>query len=81
MSDKASRAAGALFSNQLPRNLSKFAPNLNSTDLAGVRQSVYFTFTLPSDQQPEVIKAYVETIRAVFLMLVPAGGMASLCSL
>jgi hypothetical protein len=70
--------AGALFSNQLRNNL---PPGLDPAIAEAVVKSVTVIKTLPSEIQQSIIDAYVMSLHPVFIIGVPAGGLASLSSL
>ncbi|KAF8315117.1 ABC transporter [Clavulina sp. PMI_390] len=73
--------AGTIFANQLVVELHKYASGLDPTVADKVRQSVTYIFTLPVEEQAPVIQAYSRSVGFVFLMVIPAGILASLCGL
>ncbi|KAI5476421.1 MFS transporter, partial [Pseudohyphozyma bogoriensis] len=70
--------ASTIFSNKLHSALLEYAPN---APIEIVRNSVDAVKTLPADQKPGVIHAYVLALNLVFVIGVAAGGFASLSGL
>jgi len=73
--------AGSIFANQLVKELAHYAPNLSPDVVRGVRQSVTYIATLPLDEREAVISAYSRALGYAWLLSVPCGVLASLCSL
>jgi len=73
--------AGALFANQLSRNLHREVPQLSVEVSQALRASVSAISSLPVDIKDSVIKAYVESLDAVFIMGVPVGLLSTLSGL
>jgi len=73
--------AGALFANRLFSNLNKQVPMLSSELSQALRGSVTAIFTLPNGTKEAVIRAYCQSLNAVFLIGVPVGFLASFCGL
>ena len=73
--------AGAVFLNQLQKNIETYAPDLPPSVADSVQQSITYIFSLPKDQQGAVIHAYVKSLDQVFLVGIPAGIISSLVSL
>jgi len=69
---------GAVFANELSAGLKLSAPDA-PFDL--VRHSVEAIWTLPEDQRPGVIHAYVKAVDKVFLVAVACGAFGSMGSL
>jgi MFS family permease len=69
---------GTVFANELSAGLKEFAPDA-SFDL--VRHSVEAIWTLPPEQRPGVIHAYVKAVDKVFLVPVACGVLGSLGAL
>lgn len=68
----------ALFTNKLGQYLKELAPD---APFELVLQSITAVWTLPVDQRTEVIHAYVLSLRYIFILGVPAGGLASISAL
>ncbi|KAG8880655.1 hypothetical protein FRB97_000609 [Tulasnella sp. 331] len=56
--------AGTIFGNQLTSSMAKYAPNLSSSIVLAVRQSVNVIYTLPVEDKANVIRAYSESLGA-----------------
>ncbi|KAF8597187.1 MFS general substrate transporter [Ceratobasidium sp. AG-I] len=70
--------AGTIFSNELARNLLRYAPNVPTEVL---RNSVAAIKSLPQDQREGVVIAYSKSIDSVYLLGVPAGALSILAVL
>ncbi|GJJ11579.1 hypothetical protein Clacol_005814 [Clathrus columnatus] len=68
----------ALFTNKLGQYLKELAPDA-PFDL--VLRSITAVWQLPLDQRTRVVHAYVLALRFIFILGVPAGGLASLSAL
>ncbi|KAK9893727.1 MFS general substrate transporter [Cystobasidium minutum MCA 4210] len=69
--------ANTIFTNQLAKELVKYAPDAPAI----VRSSVEAIKTIDPAQQPGVIRAYAHALKYVFIIAVPSGGIASLFAL
>lgn len=69
--------AGTIFANSLVTQLAKYAPDLPPTVAQQVRDSVTYIFTLPPDEQVQVVAAYSKAVAYVFLLGIPCGILAS----
>jgi MFS family permease len=74
--------AGTVFSNQLRSNIASIPGGGISPEIAEiVVASVTVIQTLPDGLKGTVINAYVQALRPIFLIAVPAGAFASMCAL
>ncbi|KAB5591533.1 Major facilitator (MFS1) transporter-like protein [Ceratobasidium theobromae] len=73
--------AGTILANELTKYLALYAPDLPHDIGTVVRRNVAAIFELPPEQQGPVIHAYLKALNRVFLIGVPAGGLASLSAL
>jgi len=76
---KPSSIAGAVFGNQLSKNLAIY--DLPPEVVKGVKQSVTVIFQLPISLQAIVVKAYISAIRYAFIIVVPGGGVTIISAL
>jgi len=70
-------AAGALFANQLSRNIQNDIPSLPPSVAQQLRASVSEIQGLPASLRQEVVSAYIKSLDTVFLMGAPIGFLAS----
>ena len=75
------RIAGAVFGNQLSKNLAQYASIIPQEAIDGVKQSVTVIFMLPSFLQQVVITAYVGALNYAFIVIVPAAGVTIVSAL
>lgn len=73
--------AGAVFGNQLGKNLAEWVGIIPEEAINGVKQSVTVIFQLPPLIQLIVIKAYIAAVDYAFLVVVPAGGIIIIAAL
>lgn len=68
---------GSVFGNMIQVNLHKYAPGLPSSFLSAIQNNADAVYTVvPEQYRPQVLKAYVKTLSAVFLIGVPASIIA-----
>ncbi|CCA75585.1 related to aflatoxin efflux pump AFLT [Serendipita indica DSM 11827] len=67
--------AGAVFGNQLSKNLAAYQALFGQEVIDGLKQSVTVIFMLPKLLQGIVIHAYVDALRYVFIIAVPLAGV------
>ena len=73
--------AGAVFHNQLVKQLHISAPDLPSEILQEVLSSIKAIFVLPSNEKEQVITAYAAAVDHVFLIGIPSAALASVAAL
>lgn len=69
------RIAGAVFGNELSKNLEQYAAIIPAEVITGVKQSVTVIFMLPELLQGVVITAYIKAVAYAFLVTVPGGAL------
>ncbi|KAJ7249526.1 major facilitator superfamily domain-containing protein [Mycena haematopus] len=69
---------GALFGNELNKQLIADAPFLSEVLRQALKDSVELIFTLPQESQGAVISAYTKSLSAVFYIAIPSAVLASL---
>lgn len=73
--------AGAVFGNQLSKNLANYSDTIPPTVVQSVKQSVSAIFSLPPQQQTLVVTAYIAAVGYVFLIAVVASGITLFAAL
>lgn len=73
--------AGAVFGNQLGKDLGRYADQISPEVIAAVKQSVTFIFTLPTSLQDIVIDAYIKAVNYAFFMVIASGAVAIISGL
>lgn len=73
--------AGAVFGNQLSKELAAYAAIIPPEVITGVKQSVTVIFMLPVAFQGIVIKAYIAAVDYAFLVVVPGAGITIISAL
>lgn len=75
------RMAGAVFGNQLSKNLAVYSDTIPPQVVKDVKQSVGAIFSLPPSQQVMVVTAYIRAVDYVYLITVPASIITILAAL
>ncbi|KAG8913671.1 hypothetical protein FRC00_001875 [Tulasnella sp. 408] len=69
--------SGTIFGNQLSKSIAHYAPNMDPTLAAAVKQSVEVIYGLTGEDKANVIRAYSEALGYVFILAIPCGVLAS----
>ncbi|CCA70689.1 probable DHA14-like major facilitator; ABC transporter [Serendipita indica DSM 11827] len=72
--------SGAVFNNQLSKQLLKYAPTLPPELVEGVKQSVLVIFRLDPAIRTAVVHAYIKSLDYVFVVAIPACILCALFS-
>jgi len=76
-----SSIAGAIFNNQLVKELGSYATEISPDVIQAVKQSVTVIFQLPEGLQAPVVHAYVLSLDYVFIFCVPVAALTTIVSL
>jgi hypothetical protein len=73
--------AGAVFGNQLSKELASYSDTIPPQVIKDVQKSVGVIFSLPSSQQAIIVTAYIRAVDHVYLITVPSSIITILAAL